>query len=260
MIELLRHDDVVQLRMTSFGSRRAGLSVSAYVMRGVLVDSGFPRVGAEVARALDTLRPSGAMITHWHEDHAGNVGRLAARGIPTWLGDETRAILAAAPPLRLYRRVVWGPPPRLTRVPEPFEHPALRPIHTPGHSPEHHVIWDAESGTLFSGDLWLGVRSRVMHEDEHPRTIVDSLERVRALAPVRMFDAHRGPVADPIAALGAKIDWMRETIGAIERRVAEGWSDRAIVREVLGGEEWVAHASLGEYARKNFVVAVREGR
>ena len=260
MIELLHHDDVVQLRMTSFGSRRAGLSVSAYVVRGVLVDSGFPRVGAELARALETLRLTGAMITHWHEDHAGNVGHLAARGLPTWLAAETRAILAQAPPIRLYRRVVWGPPGRLTRAPEAFEHPALQPIHTPGHSPEHHVIWDAERGTLFSGDLWLGVRSRVMHEDEHPRTIVESLERARALGPERMFDAHRGAVTDPVAALGAKIDWMRETIGAIERRVGEGWSDRAIVREVLGGEEWVAHASLGEYARKNFVAAVRAGR
>lgn len=260
MLELLQHDDVTQLRMSSFGSRRAGLAVSAYLVHGVLVDSGFPRARSDFARALESLRPSGAMITHWHEDHAGNVAHLAAHGVPTWLSDETRAILGQAPAIRLYRRVVWGTPPRLARAPEPFSHPALHPIATPGHSPEHHAIWDADTETLFSGDLWLGVRARVMHEDEHPRAIVASLERVRALRPRRMFDAHRGPVTDPVAALDAKIDWMRETIGAIERRVADGWSDRAIVGDVLGGEEWVARASLGEYARKNLVAAVRAGR
>ena len=229
------YDDVTRLRFSGPGARLVGMDVSVYLTRG-------------------------AFVTHWHEDHAGNVSQLAARGLPTWLADETRTILAAAPPIRFYRRAVWGAPPRLTTVPEPFTHPSLEPIHTPGHSHEHHVIWDAESETVFSGDLWLGVRSRVMHEDEHPRTIVASLERVRALHPKRMFDAHRGEVADPIGALGAKIDWLRETIEAIERRVAEGWSDGAIVRDVLGGEEWVARASFGEYARRNLVRAVREGR
>ena len=59
-------------------------------------------------------------------------------------------------------------------------------------------------------------------------------------------------------AIAAKIAWMTETIGTIERRVAEGWSDRAILRRVLGGEALTGYVSQREYARLNFVHAVRK--
>ena len=200
------------------------------------------------------------MITHWHEDHAGNAPLLASRGIPLGMHGQTVERLRGAKPIRLYRRVVWGTTPCLDARVQPFAHAALRLIHTPGHSPDHQVVWDAETGTVFSGDLWLGVRSRVMHESENPRLIIESLRMVRALGPRRMFDAHRGEVRDPVDALTAKMSWMEETLGTIDARLEEGWSDRAILDSVLGGDETVALLSFGEYARMNFVRAARRTR
>jgi endoribonuclease LACTB2 len=257
MISVLRYDDVTRLQLSSVGSVAARLHVSAYVYRGVLIDSGFHRARGEVVQALDALDIQGAMITHWHEDHAGNVELLAARGVPLAMHALTQKTLHAAPAIRLYRRLVWGRPPALASKVTAFEHDALRFVPTPGHSPDHQVVWDADRSTLFSGDLWLGVRARVMHASENPYAILQSLRKIAALAPQRMFDAHRGPVSDPVGALRAKVDWMEETIGQIRARVADGWSDRAIRRAVLGGEERSAYVSLGEYARMNFVRAVR---
>ena len=259
MTELQRFGDVLRVRLASAGSRLVGMDVSAYVVRGVLVDSGFPRARASVARLLDEVDILGAMITHWHEDHAGNAELLAARGVPLAMHRETEAKLRERPPIRLYRRIVWGTPPRLRTPATPFVDPSLCFVHTPGHCPDHQVVWDAETGTLFSGDLWLGVRARVMHVNEKPRLIVDSLRRVLALEPRRMFDAHRGEVRDPVGSLAAKIAWMEETIGAVEAKVDAGWSDDAILRTVLGGDELAAVFSGGEYARLNFVRAVRRG-
>ena len=105
----------------------------------------------------------------------------------------------------------------------------------------------------------LGVRATVMHESENPYRIVESLRAVRALEPARMFDAHRGPVRDPVGAIDAKIAYLEETIGAVAAKQAAGWSDRAILRRLLGGDEPVALASGGEYSRLNFVRAVRRG-
>ena len=260
MIALERFGDVTRVRLTSLGSRLAGMDVSAYLVRGVLVDSGFPHASRVLERFLDDTKLEGAMITHWHEDHAGNGPLLAARGVPLGMHEETAQRLRAAESIRLYRRVVWGTPPRLDVAVQPFAHPTLRLVHTPGHSPDHQVVWDAETGTVFSGDLWLGVRSRVMHESENPRLIIESLRTVRALGPQRMFDAHRGEVRDPSDALTAKIAWMEETLGTIDARLAEGWSDRAILDSVLGGDETVALLSFGEYARMNFVRAARRTR
>ena len=136
--------------------------------------------------------------------------------------------------------------------------PSFQCIHTPGHSTDHQVIWDAQTGTLFSGDLWLGVRSRVLHASEDPYLIIRSLRAAQALGPSRMFDAHRGLVARPADAIAAKIQWLGDTLQTVERRVSDGWSDRAIVRRVLGGEEMAALVSRGDYSRRNLVKAVRQ--
>lgn len=256
MITLTHHGPVDRIRMSSWGSRRAGLDVSAYLVRGVLIDTGFPRARRELMRVVAELRPRGAIVTHWHEDHAGNAAALARAGLPIALAPLTERLLRERPPILAYRRLVWGWPEALGSH-EPFDDPALRMIATPGHADDHHVVWDAGTGTLLSGDLWLGVRSRILHEDEDPYRIVESLRVVRALRPRRMFDAHRGEVADPVAAIDAKIGWMTDTIGLIERRIAEGWSDRDIVRRALGGEALTGYVSFGEYARRNLVRAVR---
>jgi glyoxylase-like metal-dependent hydrolase (beta-lactamase superfamily II) len=258
MIEIQRFDDVERIRLASWGSRLAGMDVSAYLVRGVLVDSGFPHARRLLARVLDERRVIGAMLTHHHEDHAGNAALLAARDIPLVMHPLTLAKLREHGPIRAYRRLVWGTPRPLASPLRAFsDPPALHFVPTPGHSEDHQVVWDAERATLFSGDLWLGVRARVMHESENPFRILASLRAALVLHPARMFDAHRGSVQNPIEAIAAKIGFMEDTIAAVRQKAAAGWSDRAIVRALFGGDEPVAIASRGEYSRMNFVRAVR---
>ncbi|HYD51695.1 MAG TPA: MBL fold metallo-hydrolase [Gemmatimonadaceae bacterium] len=257
MHEIERHGDVTRIRLWSRLGAHVGYDVSVYETRGILIDTAFPRAAGEMRRLVTERRPRGAVVTHWHEDHAGNAPLLARLGVPLCLAPATLALLRERPAIRLYRRAVWGRP-----APFPDEHqalaePALALVPTPGHTPDHHVVWDAERRTLFSGDLWLGVRARLMHHDEDPRAIVQSLRAAAALGPERMFDAHRGAVTHPVRAIAARVAFLEETIGAIERAVAAGRSDGAIVREVLEGEESVALLSAGEYARRNLVRAVR---
>jgi glyoxylase-like metal-dependent hydrolase (beta-lactamase superfamily II) len=259
MIRLERHGDVTRLRMSTWRSRRIDYEVSAYFAHGALVDCGFPDAARGLADVLRELRPDGAVITHGHEDHAGNVAVLARLGIPIWTSPETLAELRAGRRIRAYRRFTWGQPRPFSGAVEPFDPRPLQIIAAPGHCPDHHVVWDAERGTLYSADLWLGVHAKVMHVEEDPRQLVRDLRAAAALAPERMFDAHRGPVRDPVRALNAKADWLDETIGVIEQRVRDGWTDRLIVRAVLGGEELTGFVSRGEYARANLVRSVRAG-
>jgi glyoxylase-like metal-dependent hydrolase (beta-lactamase superfamily II) len=258
MIEIQRYGDVERIRLASWGSRIAGMDVSAYLVGGVLIDSGFPHARHALARFLDERSVTGAMLTHYHEDHAGNAELLASRGIPLFMHAITADRLRSPAGIRAYRRIVWGTPRPVSSLPSaPTPPNQLQFVFTPGHSPDHQVIWDPARETLFSGDLWLGVHARVMHSAENPYRIVESLRAALALKPARMFDAHRGDVRDPVTALGAKISYLEETISAIEAKIVAGWSDRAILRDVLGGDEGVAVASRGEYSRMNFVKAVR---
>lgn len=248
--------EVVRLRLRSWQGRLAGYEVSTYLLRGVLVDSGFPRAGRALAAALDTLRPRGAILTHWHEDHAGNAPMLAASGLPLCMRPDCEATLRARPPVRLYRRVVWGWTPRLTAARRDFDPSPLAIVPLPGHTPDHVGVWDAERRILVSGDLFLGVKVRVAHRHEAPRRVLASLRAAAALEPRLLLDAHRGPVRDATAALRAKIAWMEETIGAIEAGRARGASPHAIARAVLGREGLVGYVSGGEYSKRALVDAV----
>jgi endoribonuclease LACTB2 len=260
VIEVIRHDDVQRIRMWTRRTSAVGYDVSAYVVGGLLVDTGFRHVADELGRAVRDLRPRGAIVTHWHEDHAGNAPSLAQSGMPMWMADYTERKLRERQQVKLYRHVIWGRPHALLGGFTPLDPAPLQTIATPGHSPDHHVVWDPETATLFSADLWLGVRVRVMGASENPYEIARSLERIIALRPKRMFDAHRGMVERPVEALDAKRVWLEDTIGAIERQLDAGVGERQIVREVLGGEEGTAFFSQGEYARRNLVRAVKRYR
>ena len=275
VIEIEQHGDVTRLLMRSWRTRLAGYAVSAYLVRGVLVDTGF----AGAAPALDAwLRGArraflhgssglmSAIVTHAHEDHSGNAGLLQERGIPVWIAPESRIELAALAKIPLYRRFVWGRPGAVERAggrfaPEAVPIPdALEVIAARGHTDDHHVVWDRETGTLFGGDMFLGVRVKVAHHSERPRALVATLRRLASLEPARLFDAHRGSVPTPAAALRAKADWLEELIAGVERRAAEGMSPRRIRNELLGREPAEYYVSFNEYSKLQLVEAILHGR
>lgn len=263
MIRLERHGDVLRLSMSSLGSRAIRYAASAYLVRDVLVDTGIPKARAALLRFLDARAAAGhalrgAVVTHQHEDHAGNVRALAARGVPLAMSAATLAAVRVVAPLGAYRRVSWGAMPPLDVPHAPFDPAPLALVPTPGHSADHHAVWDAETGTLFGGDLFLGVRVRVAHDDEDPYALARSLRAAAALSPARLFDGHRGLVARPVDALLAKARWLDDTLGAIAAHAADGMPSRAIARAVLGREGLAGLFSSGHYSHAAFVRAALE--
>ena len=235
-----------------------GYSVFVFLVRDQLIDTGFPGARRTVARLLDERRPRGVIVTHQHEDHAGNVELIARRGLPIAMARSTEdALRAGEARVGFYRQACWGVMAPLRVAIELHEPAGLELVPTPGHSPDHHIVWDAERETLFAGDLFLGVKVRVARPMEDPRALARSVRRAAALRPRVLLDAHRGIVPNGVDALRAKAQWLDETIGAIDDRIAQGWGDRAITRAVLGREDLVYAVSRGDLSRLNFVRAVR---
>lgn len=239
-----------------------GLTVSAYSVRGALVDTAFHDVRGELARWIDANRVDGAIVTHYHEDHAGNVECLAARGVPLWISPATLERVRAPERIFWYRRCCWGSQPPLVSPVTPFAHSSLEMIRTPGHSSEHHVVWDAERETVFGADLFLGVKVRVTHPwpREDVRAQITSIRKIIALKPKRYFDGHRGFVPDPVAQLTAKADWTEETVGRIDALIGRGHDDREIAKSVFGGEDKWSLVTNYDYSRRNYVGSVRATR
>jgi glyoxylase-like metal-dependent hydrolase (beta-lactamase superfamily II) len=258
MLTTRLHGDVLELHATTRLSRAVGYGVSAFRVRDWLIDTLFPRVGGELERWLgDQPRLDGVVLTHAHEDHAGNIAALVRRGARVDASDDTMALVSAPEPIALYRRATWGSPAPLRAPATRSRNPSLERLPAPGHAADHHVVWDRETGTVFGGDLFIGVRVRIAHAEEDHRALIDSLRRVAALQPARYFDAHRGLLRDPVPLLLAKADWLEETVVAIETRIRNGETDDAIRRIVLGREDLTGVTSRGEYSRLSMVRAIR---
>lgn len=256
MIRTERHGDVVRLQFSSKRSRIVGYSVSAYLARGVLIDSAFPAAESDLLQAVRPDQVRGVLVSHKHEDHAGNVEALAQLGIPIGMSEATRRGVSDPPAVRFYRRWTWGIMRPLRTAVTPFTPTDFSLIPAPGHSGDHHVIWDNTTDTVFSGDLFLGVKVRLAHPGEDIRGAVRSLRRVIAMKPRRLFDGHRGLVPDPIQALSAKADWMEATINRIDGLLRGGAGESEILRKVLGADRFTGYFSGNDYSHRNFVRSV----
>ncbi|MBI3790924.1 MAG: MBL fold metallo-hydrolase [Gemmatimonadetes bacterium] len=260
MIRLEPHGPVVRAEFSTARTRLIGITVSCYLHKGVVVDTAFPDVRHWYRDWLTASRAVGVMVTHHHEDHAGNVNSVAKLGLPAWIAPATMARIRDVEPIGFYRHFTWRQMRSLTREVMPFDPAPLVPIATPGHAHDHHVLWDPLEEILFAGDLFLGVKVRVAHADEDPRALVASLRACARLRPRMLFCAHRGNVPEPVAALSAKADWLEHTIGEVDRLADAGWTDAAIQRAVLGREDVTGYFSFGDYSRVNLVKAIRATR
>jgi len=259
MIARTQHGDVTELKLSTWKSRASSMAVSVFVCDGVLIDTGFPDIAGELGAWIDANPISGAIVTHAHEDHSGGVSMLAARGIAVHCAADTEALMRQDEHVGLYRRVCWGPRRRLSATIIPFVQSRfeLRPAR--GHSSDHHVVWDSQTATVFSGDLFIGAKIRVAHHDEDLRGQIAVLREVASWNPTRVFDAHRGVLPDPVASLLAKATWIEETVAEIETLASRGWDPRQIRNRVLGREDSLGLVSFGDYSRLNFVRNVLRG-
>ncbi len=166
-----------------------------YVIPGVapvLIDAGVGK--PEHVAALADAMPDGpavVIVTHAHSDHASGAPVLRER----WPATVFRKI---AWPERDNAAVPWQPLADGDVVPS-AEGP-LEVIHTPGHAPDHVVLWHAESRTIFGADL-MQAGNTVFIPAAHGGDLaayLRSLKRVRALSPLRVLPAHGPAIEDPV--------------------------------------------------------------
>jgi len=145
----------------------------------------------------------GVLLTHTHRDHSGGVDALGVEVSHVTDGEQAGPLVAIA---------------------------------TPGHADDHFVFL-TKDGVCFSGDLVLGTGSSFVPPDGGSlAAYMDSLAKVRALAPVLICPGHGPWVTDPVEKLDEYIEHRqareRGLVEAIERGersrttlLAEVWSD-----------------------------------
>ena len=248
---------------------RPFMNVYFYRLGDLLIDSG-QRHMRRAAVPLATERPlSRLLLTHHHEDHSGNAAAIAAAaGVPVLGHPLCAAKLRGGFRILPYQHLVWGAAGTVAVDPLPEvvegEGFALRPVHTPGHSRDLTVFWEAGRGLLFSGDLYLADRIKYFRADEHLGDQIRSLRRVLALDFDALLCAHRPVPQGGPARLRAKLQYLEDLVGEVGRLRARGLGLRAIRRALPQREAWgtvaftLGNVSFGHLLR-SAVEAAREG-
>jgi glyoxylase-like metal-dependent hydrolase (beta-lactamase superfamily II) len=178
--------------MTATGNHTYLLSADGTAL---LIDAGTgePQHLSAVGEALAAGRSrlTHVLVTHAHPDHAS--------GAPA---------LREAHPGALFMKMAWPGEDERYAVPWiaigdrdefRFGGTVVQAIHTPGHSPDHLAFWEPSTRTCFCGDLVIQNSSVMIHASRGGdlTEYLDSLERLRRLAPRRLLPAHGPEIGDP---------------------------------------------------------------
>jgi endoribonuclease LACTB2 len=261
MLKVSQHGSVARLSMARAPLGRPLRVVHAYLIDGLLVDSGPPATAAKLvawARHADIDR---VVCTHHHEDHAGGAPALLRYlGLPVLGTRQAMALSVALPPVQLYRRVAWGRPENVELAPLgdhlPTRRSRLSVIPTPGHSPDHTCLFEPHEGWLFAGDLFVHEKVRYLRRDEDLPALVESLQRVLALSPRLLACAHAGIIPDAAEALRRKLTYWHELALAARPLHDAGLSSRQITRRLLGPEGPLTWLSSGHFAKRYLIEAL----
>ena len=240
---------------------RRTLRVGVFAVDGLLVDTGPRTACGDVAEIVERENIRQVVVTHHHEDHSGNAALVArASGAPPMAHESAIEQLARPSPLRWYRRLAWGSPEPCEAIPVGDEIRTdrfrFRVIPTPGHAPDHISLYEAEQRWLFTGDLFVDARRRVLFVEEDVTHTLASLRRLMELPDCAMFCQHVGHRASHQKHLGQRLDYLLGMRNQAVILFEEGCNPREITRELHLRHRFCRWISRGELSGRNLVVGL----
>ena len=264
-MRILRHRDFNGIDGWELGWSPAGrplMTVHVFVVNDVMIDTGLRHMRPEVLAMAREKKVGHILLTHHHEDHAGNAAAIAAQQGATVYGHPLTAEKMAVPGrIYPYQRLIWGrsDPVVVRPLADVFETNGCRlaPVHTPGHSRDHLCYHDRQNGRLFSGDLFLGERIKYFRADERINEQIASLKKVLRLDFEALLCAHHPVMKNGRRALAAKLDFLEDFYGRVALLARQGLkADTIMARLGLEEQRLIKWLCFGNVSLKNMVRSV----
>ena len=266
MLKITRYGPVLRFDLSRSFAGRGRYWTAAYLVDGMLVDSGCAHTASEVERVTQKENLTRIVNTHSHEDHIGANGILQRRvhGLEILAHPAALPVLAdprRTQPLQPYRRMFWGWPepsvgsPLLDQEIIQTERYRFRVIYTPGHSPDHICLYEQDQGWLFTGDLYVGGRDRGLRPDFDIWQIIASLKKIAGLPATMLFPGSARVRSHPDEALKSKIAYLEDLGQRVLELHHRGWEAGAIARALCGGPMFIELLTLGHFSRRNLALS-----
>jgi len=194
MLDTAQYEQVTQIRLCRYPDFPPHATVSAYLVDGLLVDSGISYTTEELTEFLKDKDLKLVVNTHYHEDHIAADALIKERyGVEVLAHPLAVDKINQPAHLYPYQEEVWGYPTpcQVKAIGDSVttEHFRFSVIYTSGHDRDHICLFEPEHRWLFSGDLFVGTRPKAIRPMNDIRQTIVDLKEVKDLNPRYLFPA-----------------------------------------------------------------------
>ena len=241
--------------------RKFALNVYCFEVDGVLIDTGSWSLKKELEGFLLNEDVDQVILTHLHEDHSGCASILEKeKNLPIFVHPMAVEECVTNPDYPLYRKVFWGKRKSFTASPIGktfYSRNALWDvIETPGHAKDHLSFINRETGQLFSGDLFVQQKTKVILREESIPTIIRSIQHLLTYQFDEMFCSHAGFIKDGRKMLEQKRDYLLELQENVLLQFEKGLSPQQIHDQFFTRKYPISKLSFGEWDSLHIITSI----
>jgi glyoxylase-like metal-dependent hydrolase (beta-lactamase superfamily II) len=267
MIEIFDFEEVTRFKMSLEMEGKPVYWVAAYLVDGLLIDTGCSHTAEELAGALEGRELRMVVNTHFHEDHVGADRLLKEqREVPIYAHRDSVPLIDRAAELHPYQEFVWGypEPVGVSTLGDTIETERFRfdVIETPGHSKGHVALLERAKGWCFSGDIFITEKPRVIRADEDANVLMETM-RMLATEPMEqlvLFTSMGEIIPEGRKALLACADYLEGLREEVRGLQANGMSPTDIRSKIFGEGSSLAALTGGHFSSDNLVSSLLSGQ
>jgi len=258
MLATTEYGQVTQIKLCRYPDFNPGGTVSAYLVDGLLIDSGPAHTAEELTEFLKGKGVKTVVNTHYHEDHIAANALLKERyGVELLAHPLAVSKINRPATLYPYQEEVWGYP-----VPSQVkeignnittQHFRFEVIYTPGHDRDHICLFERKHDWIFTGDLFVGTRPNVVRPMDDVRQIIADLKKVKDLKPQILFPAPGNVRTEPVPVLERTIRYLEDLGQKVMELHDKGLSPAEIMKQIFSNEAPIAELTQQQFSSLNMV-------
>ena len=264
MIQVLTKEDVLCLEGNVQSSGRILGTVYSFLVDGMLIDTGPQCLETDLIPFYENLSFELVALTHSHEDHSGLAPWIQEyKNVPIFVHPKGISICAKPCPYPKYRQITWGVRSKFSALPLrdviQSRSQEWKVIYTPGHADDHVALLDEVRGRLFSGDLFVSTKTKVIMDSESIPIIIESIRRLLTYDFQSLFCCHAGYIQNGKSMIKQKLDYLENLSGEVANLYNEGRSIEEIDQKIFPKKYPIVAFSEGQWDSRHIISSIVSG-
>ncbi len=262
-VDSFKHNEVLGMKFGHGLFSKPKMFVHTYFIDGLLIDTGQSNCRRQVLSAIKDLNVEQVLITHYHEDHSGNIkGVKQLFDVPVYASEKCCEIMKNPPRISLPQKILWGNREAQHNL-IPLENTIettnftfeIHPI--PGHAIDMIALYEPNRKWLFSADLYVNSYIGYFLKEESMATQIQSIKKVLNLDFEVLFCSHNPQFKGGRKLLEKKLVFFENFFESVRVLHDKGFSPKEIFKH-LGLKEhgYIKQFSSNSLSKFNMVNSV----